>query len=120
MKWQRVPLPRTARFPLTVSAMPPRMDAPTTAIDRGANSGRKSIGGNASPGADVDVDPRKEVDDGTDVVPGTFPEAVIDASAVGSTVAAIGGPSTHHPADPALLEGAGNDDALDLGLSLPV
>ena len=31
----------------TVSAIPPRADAPTTAIERGAKSGRRSIGGQA-------------------------------------------------------------------------
>src|SRR4051794_36915312 len=99
--------------------MPPRTDAPTTAIERGANSGRKSIGGNASPAADVGVDGGMDVGAGSEVDPGRFLDAVIDPSAVGSTVAAISGPSTDHRADPALLEGAGNDDALDLRRSLP-
>ena len=40
-----VALPMTRRLSRTVSAIPPRADAPTTAIERGANSGRRSIGG---------------------------------------------------------------------------
>ena len=42
-KWQRVALPITRRLSRTVSAIHERGEAPTTATERGANSGRRSI-----------------------------------------------------------------------------
>ena len=42
-KWQRVSLPITRRLSRTVSAIQERGEAPTTAMLRGANSGRRSM-----------------------------------------------------------------------------
>src|SRR4029077_16927655 len=54
-KWIRVALPMIRRLSRTVRAMPPLGLAPTTAIDRGANSGRRSMaGGIGGPGDAVE------------------------------------------------------------------
>src|SRR5262249_3856796 len=100
-----------ARLSRTVGASVERGVAPTTAIDRGANRGRRSIGGG------IARSPRWRTSSSARA-PDAAPRPPFDAAgAAGPSVEVM--PSADDGRDAALLERPRDDQPLDLGRPLP-